>query len=203
MRGSSSGGGFDDPFLYWALKPLPQGTPALIGDHIDIWDKDRYRFLCRVMQGDLVLKTLIKRCFPVLVFSMLCCSAGSFEAEGVASRPTRVVVDGLELVLEGCTLRAGEQTEALGLPGPCQFSVDREGKPDARKTEYGTCLVVMSITPIEDSEDCDTVFRGVLVRNGSFWVSASQQNVAMCDDGPLDAKVFSIFASEISGAIPD
>jgi len=143
--------------------------------------------------GNLVVSGL-----SVLLFLLSACSPETAARSEETGPSERVVVDNLELVLDDCTLRAGDKTHHFDFPEPCRFSVDRDGRAAVRETEHGLSLIVISISPIENSDDCDTYFKGVLVRNGSFWVSESQQIVALCDDGPLDEKNFEIFAYEIS-----
>ena len=138
----------------------------------------------------------VKRSLVRLLF-LFACGAAPIQS-GSADGPTRVVVDDLVLVLEGCKLVVGDRVFELDMPGTCRFSVGRDGKPGVRQTEFGTCVVIMSINPIEGSDDCDTYLKGALVRDGEVRVSKHHQHIAMCDDGPLDEKTYAIFAYQIA-----
>ena len=119
-------------------------------------------------------------------------------AEPVSAEKRKIVVDGLALELTGCTLKiAGGEERELDLPGECQFSVDANDVPEYRETPFGACVIVMSITPIPGGKDCDVYYLGILIQNGEVRVASDRQHVAMCDDGPLDEKVFAIYAHQI------
>jgi len=134
----------------------------------------------------------------LVILATFACGATPAIQTGQKPDTRQLSLDDGVLALEDCRLTFGAETYALDLPGQCQFSVDRNGNPEARQTPHGICGIVMSINPIEGSEDCDTYLKGVLVRNGQVWISKEQQLVAMCDDGPLDQKTFAIFAEEIA-----
>ncbi len=133
-------------------------------------------------------------------------SAAPSGPQGPAA-PTTVSVAGIggvQLSLEGCILTSSSPTSTgridVGFPEPCWFADSGRGGVQVVRTVQGEAVIVGSSRqrpPRDDGvRDCDTQFRGVVVRDKEAFVSREVQRVASCAAGPLDDTMFHVFAAD-------
>ena len=82
----------------------------------------------------------------------------------------------------------------LGLSGEVKFIKNQSGMPQIEQTKWGTVVAVASSKIIPKSNDCETIIKGIVIKNSRIYISPKVQNIAMCGYGPKDSLMFIDFA---------
>lgn len=80
---------------------------------------------------------------------------------------------------------------SLHLPWPCQFHLDKSGRPKIVRSGKFEYLLVESSTRQANSDDCDTQLRAVRAKGTTWQISPYQDRVSACPPFLWDAYVFS------------
>lgn len=82
----------------------------------------------------------------------------------------------------------------LGFSGEVHFLQENDGTPQIVNTEWGTVVAVAQSDKATNSLDCDTVIKGVVIRDAKVYLSPKTQHIATCGYGSKDPKMLINFA---------
>lgn len=102
-----------------------------------------------------------------------------------------VMMGGQQVTLENnqqrCVLRKPDQTLPLDLSWPCQFTVDRQGKPHVETFGEVPIVIVMHMVANAEHHECRSAYRAIRLINGQLEPSIIA-NTASCMNGAGDQK---------------
>lgn len=125
----------------------------------------------------------------LLILGFAICLAQDFE--NVSINDTNLTLENGYLVFKNKDV---SKKMNLGLSGEVKFIKNQKGMPQIERTKWGTVVAVASSKKIPQSNDCDTIIKGIVIQNSQVYISPKVQNIAMCGFGPQDSLMFIDFA---------
>ncbi|MCG6577159.1 hypothetical protein EGM97_20905 [Pseudomonas sp. AF32] len=137
---------------------------------------------------------MIKAHFAILVAGLLssltACAQQSAMPPATGGQQA-VLMSGQQVTLENdqqrCVLRKSDQTLPLDLSWPCQFTVDRQGKPHVETFGEVPIVIVMHMMADAETRECRSAYRAIRLINGQLEPSIIARS-ASCMSGAGDQK---------------